>query len=80
MAMGLRHHMHVSPDGYNEFIVSAEYWEHALPEIIQAIVCIRECEEARGVHASFLAAYGQTASQTPLLLYGDDGFTDISPR
>lgn len=64
--------------GYNEVIVSADYWRAHLPHIVQAVVCRDECGRARAVHRQFLRHYGLTAAQTPLLYMRNDGFEDIS--
>jgi len=56
----------------------ATYWESALPDLIEAVMCINECEQARSIHWGYLAAYGRTAAQVPLLHYNGHGFTDIS--
>lgn len=65
-------------DGYNEFIVSAEYWEAHLPSLIQAILCREDCDRARQVHDGYLAEYGRTAAQTPLVFFDGSAFVDIS--
>ena len=62
---------------YNEFIVSAVYWEAHLPSIIEAFVCRDECGKARRAHAQFLAAFDRTHAQTPLVYYGADGFEPL---
>lgn len=79
LAQGLTYHMH-KPATYNEFVVSAQYWESALPGIVEAIMCQTRCDRARVVHQSFLAVYGKTAADVPLLYYEPEagGFTDIS--
>lgn len=63
---------------YNEYIVSAEYWEQSLPWLVEAIVCRDDCDRARGVHDGFLAAYGLSASDAPLVYFDEGGFADIS--
>jgi hypothetical protein len=68
--------------GYNEYVVSAMWWEEHLPHTIEAVVCRDKCGRARQVHSAFLQAYDHTALQTPLLYYhgSDKGFTDISSQ
>ena len=58
------------PMDHNEYIVPADFWDANLPHIIEAVICRTDCDQARKVHRRFLAAYGLTAAQTPLLYYG----------
>lgn len=55
--------------------------EAQLPGSIAAVFCIQpgECTAARDVHTRFLAAYGLSATQVPLLRYAfAAGFVDIT--
>ena len=64
--------------GYNEYIVSAQYWEGHMPGIIEAIMCVkRDCGQAREVHEGYLAEYGRTSSQTPLVYFDGDTFVRL---
>ena len=62
----------------NEYVVSAQVWEQRLPDLIEAVVCRDDCGRARSVHSAYLAAYGRTSRQTPLVTYSTSGFTNIS--
>ena len=61
--------------GYNEVIVSKAYWLAHLPEIVEAIAYTDEAgyNDASRLHSAYLAHYGRTAAQTPLLSFTDDG-------
>ena len=63
-----------NPDGYNEFVVTAEYWEAHLPDVLEAMVCTFECDTAREIHARFLRRYNTTAVDFPLVLYWEGRF------
>ena len=54
---------------YNEYVVSKDIWESNLPGIIDAIVCRDECSKAKGVHLAFLARFGLSAEEIPLVYY-----------
>ena len=67
-------------DTYNEVVVLKQAYESQLPHSIAAVFCVRDatCAEARGVHTRFLAAYGLTSEQVPLLQYRfGEGFVDV---
>lgn len=57
-----------NPDGYNEVIVSSAYWMSHLPNIIEAFISGHGANNiASGAHQQFLAKYGLTDEQVPLL-------------
>ena len=65
----------LSPNGgYNEVILDAATWVRNLPRTIMAVFVHKGAAEAdvetsRRVHASFLAEYGVTSDETPLVTY-----------
>ena len=65
---------------HNELIISDIYWEQDLPRLIYAFVFTADAAEAkaREAHAAFLAYYGQSEAQTPLLRFTGSGFVDVS--
>ena len=70
---------HGNRGGYNEYVVSAAYWEAHLPSLVQAVMCRDDCGTARTVHSAYLRAYGRTRYETPLVQYDTSrGFFDIS--
>ena len=54
---------------YNEVVVSSKFWDDHLPGIIEAVFFISTEEKARAVHRNFLAAYGKTRHEVPLVQY-----------
>jgi hypothetical protein len=53
---------------YNEVVVSSQYWMDHLPGIIQAFIPGRgQNNIANRAHAEFLATYGLTAAQVPMV-------------
>lgn len=53
---------------YNEVVVSSQHWMDHLPGIIQAFISGRGHNNiAHGAHAAFLATYGLTAAQVPMV-------------
>jgi hypothetical protein len=62
---------------WHRYVVSRDYWEAHLPDLILAVMCDSDCGAARQVHAAFLRAYGRTYAQTPLVHYDGRGFRAI---
>lgn len=65
---------------HNEVSVLASFWNSHLPHIIEAIAWFGNGEgTARDVHAKFIARFGLTSHQTPLLRFvsGDEGFVEM---
>ena len=63
--------------GYNEYIVSAQHWENSLPGIIEAVMCGSDCGKAEEVHRGYLAEYGRTSAQTPLVRFDGERFYQL---
>jgi hypothetical protein len=63
--------LHPGVSGFNEVIVAWLFWSHNLPWAIEAFISIDRTDEPemRRVHAAFLAFYGLSASEVPLLRY-----------
>ena len=57
---------------YKEVVLLKSDYEAQLPQAIEAVFCRGQCDEARRVHAAFLAAYSLNASSVPLLRYDAD--------
>ena len=60
--------------GYNEVILDAQTWVDHLPRTIMAVFVHkdapeRDVETSKRVHADFLAEYGVSADETPLVIY-----------
>ena len=66
--------------GYNEVVISSNAWEAALPGLIEAVVYVGRggASRAREVHEKYLAHYGRTAAQTPLVHFTGHTFEDVS--
>ena len=60
--------------------VLAHAWEAALPGLIEAVVYVGRggASRAREVHEKYLAHYGRTAAQTPLVHFTGHTFEDVS--
>jgi len=54
---------------YNEFVVSAKYWDDHLPDVVDAIMYVSDSTKARRAHAAFLHRYSRTSAQVPLVKY-----------
>ena len=60
--------------GYNEVILDAQTWVDHLPRTIMAVFVHKDAQErdvetSKRVHADFLAEYGLSADETPLVIY-----------
>jgi len=51
---------------YNEFVVSAQYWDAHLPRVVEAIMFVRDASQAKKAHAAFVRRYG---IRIPLVRY-----------
>jgi hypothetical protein len=67
---------HPGVSGYNEIIISALYWDSALPWAVEAFVFSARPDDERALyarmeatHRDFLVYYGLTAAEVPLLRY-----------